>query len=82
MGPIARGNVLAEPREQSLEYAVHGKWRRAEGDTNGVYGCWYIDVPELVQTFGAALVREKLAAYAAAQATAREAAIAGAEAGA
>ena len=54
-------------------------WRRTEDDTNGVYGAWYVDVPMLVETFGAAVVTEKLAAYAAAQARARAAAIAAAD---
>ena len=79
MDAVARGNVLAQPRERALEYAVHGRWRRAETDINGVWGCWYIGMSELVETFGAAAVTQKLAAFAAAQATARTAAIAAAE---
>ena len=79
MDPVARGNVLTHPRSRALEYAIHGKWRRTEDDVKGVDGCWYIGVPELVQTFGAAAVRAKLAEFAAAQAAAREDAIAAAE---
>ena len=79
MDEESRGNVLAQPRSSALEFAVHGKWRRSESDANGLYGCWFVDVPELVQTFGARVVREKLAAYAAAQAAAREEAVAAAE---
>ena len=75
MDAVARGNVLAQPRARSLEYAVQGKWRRSEGDVNGVFGCWYVGVPALVAAVGAPVVREKLAAYAAAQAAARDAAI-------
>ena len=45
------------------------------GPPPGRYGSWYVGVPELVQTFGKAVVREKLTAYAAAQAAARTAAI-------
>jgi hypothetical protein len=74
-----RGNILTQPRSHSLEFAVHGKWRRSESDDNGVYGCWFCDVPELVRTFGGTVVRAKLAEYAAAQATAREEAVAAAE---
>ena len=80
MGAVARGNVLTQPRAASLEYCVHGKWRRTEDDANGMHGAWYVDVPTLVETFGASVVTEKLAAYAAAQAAARAAAIAAAEA--
>ena len=78
MREVERGNVLAHPRAHSLEYAVHGKWRRTADDTNGIHGTWYMDMPALVETFGAAVVREKLAAYATAQAAAREEAIAAA----
>ena len=78
MGEVERGNVLEEPRSRSLEYAVHGKWRRREGDANGAYGCWYMGVPELVRAFGADEIRAKLAAYQTAQAAAAEEAIAAA----
>ena len=81
LGEVERGNVLPQPRSScSLEYAVHGKWRRAEDDRNGVHGCWYIGVDELVETFGAEAVNAKLAAYEAAQAAARESAVAAAAA--
>ena len=75
----ARGNPLPHARERALEYAVHGQWRRSESDRNGVYGTWWVDVPQLVETFGAEVVREKLRAYAAAQAEARERALSDAE---
>ena len=78
LDPVARGNALAHPRSRALEYAVLGKWRRAAEDANGLFGSWYVGVPELVETFGAAVVRDKLAAYTAAQAAAREEAIAAA----
>ena len=80
LGRVERGNFLAQPRSSFLEYAVHGKWRRAENDTNGDFGCWFIDVEELVQTFGAAAVNEKLEEYEAAQAAARKQAVADAAA--
>ena len=82
MGEEARGNALPHARERHLEYAVNGRWRRSETDANGVYGTWYVGVPELVDTFGAAAVNEKLAAFAAAQAAARERAVADAVAAA
>ena len=78
MGAVPRRNKLPHARSQELEFAVHGKWRRMD-DVNGEFGCWHVGVPELVETFGAAAVREKLAEYAAAQAAAREAAIVAAE---
>ena len=49
-------------------------------DTNGDFGCWFIDVEELVQTFGAEAVNEKLEEYEAAQAAARKQAVADAAA--
>ena len=49
------------------------------GTPPGRYGSWYVGVPKLVQTFGKAVVREKLTAYAAAQAAERTAAIDAAE---
>ena len=49
-----RGNKLgAEP---ALEYAVHGQYRRTEDDTNGIYGCWWLGILELMRTFGEAEV--------------------------
>ena len=82
MDPVERGNLLSDPREKALEYAVHGKWRRNGNDTKGVDGTWYIGVPELVDTFGAAAVRSKLTEYELAQEEARERAIVDAEAAA
>ena len=82
MGEEARGNALPHTRERALEYAINGRWRRSETDANGVYGTWYVGVPELVDTFGAAAVNAKLAAFAAAQAAARERAVADAVAAA
>ena len=75
MDEVERGNVLEEPRSTSLEYAVHGKWRRADGDRKGVDGCWYVGVDELVEAFGADAVNAKLAEYEAAQVAARESAV-------
>ena len=77
-----RGNPLPHARSRVLEYAVHGKWRRSEGDKNGVFGTWYVGVPELVETFGEAAVTDKLAAFAAAQAAARSHAVSAAAAAA
>ena len=82
MGAVPRRNKLletVESRAESLEYAVHGKWRR-ERDTNGEHGCWHIGMYDLVEAFGGDAVRAKLAEYATAQAAAREDAIAAAAA--
>jgi hypothetical protein len=81
MGAIPRRNKLLSyvpSRADKLEYAVHGGWRR-ESDENGEFGCWHVDVPTLVKAFGGDAVRAKLAAFAEAQAAAREAAIVAAE---
>ena len=54
MEPWERGNKLAS--EPPLEYAVHGQFRRTADDANGVYGCWWIVLLELVGTLGEAQV--------------------------
>jgi hypothetical protein len=79
MGSVKRGNKLKYARSDTLEYAVHGRWRRTADDENGCWGCWYIDVPELVQAFGKEAVTAKLAEYEGALAAARVRAIADAE---
>ncbi len=28
-----------------------GKWKRSEDDHNGVYGCWFISLEDLMETF-------------------------------
>ena len=48
---VERGNRLPYPPSDALEYAVHGKWKRNEDDSNGVHGCWYIPLKELMMTF-------------------------------
>ena len=63
LSEVERANVLPRGRSGMLEYAVHGKWRRTEDDTNGTHGCWYVGVDELVETFGAEAVNAKLAEY-------------------
>ena len=30
---------------------MHGKWKRTHDDSNGTYGCWYMRLKELMQTF-------------------------------
>ena len=75
----ARGNPLPHARSRALEYAVHGKWRRSESDRNGVYGTWWVGVPQLVATFGKEMVRDKIAAYQGAQVDAFERAVSDAE---
>ena len=74
-----RGNPLPHARSRALEYAVHGKYLRSESDRNGVYGTWWVGVPQLVATFGAQAFREKLRAYEVAQVEARERAVRAAE---
>ena len=84
LGPLGeekRGNKLPHARSKHLEFAVQGKWRRSEDDENGTYGTWYISVRELVETFGAETVEAKLSEFAAAQAAARQEALASAIAG-
>ena len=75
MDAVARRNALEQPRSQTLEYAVRGVWRRSATDAEGEKGTWYVDVPTLVETFGAEAVEAKLAEYAASMAAARTAAI-------
>ena len=58
---------------------MHGKYRRSESDRNGVYGTWWVGVPQLVATFGKEVVHDKLCAYEAAQKEARERAVRAAE---
>ena len=85
LGPLGeekRGNKLPHVRSKYLEFAVQGLWRRSEEqDQNGTYGTWYISVRELVETFGADTVEAKLSEFAAAQAAARQEALASAIAG-
>ena len=56
-----RGNALSF--EPVLEYAVHGKFRRMADDTNGIYGCWWLSLLELVRTLGEAVVKEAVAGF-------------------
>ena len=79
MGQVERGNKLKHARSDSLEYAIHGKWRRSADDENGVFGCWYIGVPELVRSFGREAVTARLVEYEAAVAAARAEAVRDAE---
>ena len=51
MEEVERGNKLPYNPADGLEYAVHGKWLRNSDDTNGVYGCWYVGLKELMRTF-------------------------------
>ena len=70
---VERGNKLSG---KTIEYAVHGKWRRHEEDVNGVFGTWYLSLTKLVKAFGAETVQAKLAEFEQAQAQARIAAVA------
>ena len=71
MTEVERGNLRGEP---SIEYAVHGKFRRHEDDLNGIHGCWYIPLTELLMTFGADILQPKLVAFEVQQARLRVAA--------
>ena len=51
MTEVERGNKLPDIPANGLEYAVHGKWKRTHDDSNGTYGCWYMGLKELMQTF-------------------------------
>ena len=61
MEPWERGNALAV--SPALEYAVHGKYRRTEDDVNGMHGCWWLGLKELVGTLGAAEVTRKVSNF-------------------
>jgi hypothetical protein len=61
LGQVERSNPLsAHDRSGGLEYAVFGKWKRAEHDTNGIFGCWWVSVQELLDELDVA--EEKLVA--------------------
>ena len=75
MGRVERRSALPQPRASTIEYAVRGEWRQSVSDEGGEKGTWFIGVPELVATFGATLVKEKIEAYKAAMAAASDEAI-------
>ena len=68
--PWQRGEKL-QPEPQH-EYAVHGHYRMDEGAQNGLYGCWWFELKELVRALNRALVTEKLKAFEGALASERE----------
>ena len=51
MGDVQRGNTLAHARSASIEYAIHGKFSRAEDDANGCFGYYYIPLKKLYESF-------------------------------
>ena len=55
-----------------LEYAVHGRFKMDEAAANGFYGCWWVDLKELVRTFGKDDMNDKLEAFEAELAAERE----------
>jgi len=61
MSAVERGNILGEQLE--IEYAIHGRYRRHEADDNGLWGCWYIPLKELVTTFGEDILQPKLVVF-------------------
>ena len=46
--------------EPQLEYAVHNHYRMDEGAQNGLYGCCWFELKELVRAFTRTLVTQKL----------------------
>ena len=72
---VTRANKLPYDPSSSLEYAVHGNYARSADDSNGLYGCWYIGIDELVHTFGKEAVAAKVMAFEAEAVTAREEAL-------
>ena len=59
--PWQRGEKLhAEPE---LEYAVHGRYKMDEAASNGSHGCWWVELKELVRTFGEEEMTTKLDAF-------------------
>ena len=68
--PWQRGEKLHD--EPELEYAVHGRYKMDEAAANGIYGCWWIELKELVRTFGKEDIKDKLEAFEAELASERE----------
>ena len=46
-----------------LEYAVHGRYKMDEAAANGIHGCWWVELKELVRTFGEEEMTTKLDAF-------------------
>ena len=77
MGEIARGNKLAYPPESAIEYAVHGKFKRARGneDANGLHGAWWVPLRRLVKQIGTPVLQPLLEDFETKLAEARAAAV-------
>ena len=52
MDETERGNKLPYPPASSIEYAVHGHYRRRPDDINGIYGTWWVDIAMLLEALG------------------------------
>ena len=59
--PWQRGEKLHEDPE--LEYAVHGRYKMDEAAENGIHGCWWFELKELVRIFSEETVTAKLEAF-------------------
>ena len=53
MSATKRGNKLPFPPAESIEYAVHGVFLRADpDDVNGTHGCWWVPLKMMVKAYG------------------------------
>ena len=53
LSAVQRGNKLAFDPVKSIEYAVHGKFLRADpDDVKGVDGCWWCTMKMMVDAYG------------------------------
>ena len=53
MSATKRGNKLPFVPAESIEYAVHGVFLRADpDDLNGSYGCWWVPLKMMVKAVG------------------------------
>ena len=53
LSAVQRGNKLAFDPVKSIEYAVHGKFLRADpDDVKGVDGCWWCTMKMMVKAYG------------------------------
>ena len=60
---VTRANRLPFESSQSIEYLVHGKYRRTEDDINGIFGAWWVPLEQLVLQLGEPIVEIQLEGY-------------------
>ena len=60
---VTRANRLPFESSQSIEYLVHGKFRRTEDDINGMFGAWWVPLEQLVLQLGEPIVEAQLEGY-------------------